>query len=83
MTTAACPACGSIWKPTTAEKIAAKSEAPPCFVCSWLRTEEGRRGIAEMSCFEHIPAGASDAAELPGLFSPGPGVSPASKKETA
>lgn len=48
MTTAICPSCSCIWKPTTAEKLAAKSEAPPCFVCSWLRTEEGRLAAGEM-----------------------------------
>jgi hypothetical protein len=46
--TATCPTCGAIWKPTLEERIAAKSDAPPCWVCVWAETPEGHAALDDL-----------------------------------
>jgi hypothetical protein len=70
MTTAVCPSCGALWVPTLEERIAAKSDAPPCFICRWAQTEEGKRAIAEGARFPDGPgssrfAGSGSSSGVP------------------
>lgn len=44
-----CPTCGAIWLPTVAEKIAAKSNEPVCWVCAWIASPEGQQEIRNES----------------------------------